>query len=185
MTAYFAWEAALLLWIQNHLRVPVLTPIMTAVTHLGDHGLFWILLTVFLLILPKTRKAGLASALALIFSLIINNIILKNAIARVRPYELIQGLELIVTRATDYSFPSGHTGASFASALAMFPDIPRPWNIVLVILASVIAFSRLFVGIHYPTDVLGGLVTGMLAAWLARLLLPRLCTLFTKKEGSK
>lgn len=174
MTAYFLWEASLLLWIQNVMRNPVLDPLMKTITHLGDAGIFWILLTLVLLIFPKTRRIGAYSALALLGSLLINNIILKNLVGRTRPYELIEGLELMVNRAHDASFPSGHTGASIASASSMFPELPRKWGVALLILAVLIAFSRLYVGIHFPTDVLGGFVTGWLAAFAARKILPRL-----------
>lgn len=172
MTAYFPWEAEILLWIQNNLRNPVLDPVMKTITHLGDGGAVWILLTLVLLIFPKTRRAGMFSAMAMIGSLLINNIVLKNLFARTRPYELIEGLKLIISPAWDYSFPSGHTGTSIASAVSMAPELPRRWAVLLLILAVVIAFSRLYVGVHFPTDVLGGLVTGLAAAWTARRLLP-------------
>ena len=180
-------DSALLLYIQENLRSPLLTPFMKGVTALGNGGIFWIILTVLLLLFPRTRKAGLTSALALLFSLLINNIALKNLVARTRPYEVIPGLTLLVARARDYSFPSGHTGASVASAWAMARDLPRPWNVLLVILACVIAFSRLYVGIHYPTDVLGGFLTGFLAAALARRLEPVLEARWKKrpKNGKK
>ena len=170
----FAWDGNFLLWLQENLRNPVLNPALKAVTHLGDHGLFWILLTLVLLCFPKTRKAGCLSALAMLGSFLINNLCLKLLFARVRPYEVVQGLELIVGRAPDFSFPSGHSGVSFASAWAMHREIPRPWNLLLILLAALIAFSRLYVGIHYPTDVIAGTLTGLLsgaiAIWLYDLL---------------
>ena len=131
------------------------------ITHLGDAGIFWILLTVAMLCFKQTRKAGIYSACALILSLIVNNIILKNLVGRVRPYELVEGLQCIVGPAHDASFPSGHTGASFASAVAIYKQIPKKFAVFFIVLASLIAISRLYVGIHYPTDVLGGLVTGI------------------------
>ena len=136
-------DGGLLLWIQENLRNPVLTPVMRAVTALGNYGIFWIALTLFLLIFPKTRKAGILSAIALTGSLLINNILLKPLVARIRPYEVIQGLELLVAKEHDFSFPSGHAGASFASAWALRRELPRPWSVLLLILAVVMTTTAI------------------------------------------
>lgn len=154
-------DAQLLLFIQEHIRNTVCDVFFRGITHLGDAGIFWILLTIALLCFRRTRRAGVYSACALMASLIVNNLILKNLVGRVRPYELVEGLQCIVGPARDASFPSGHTGASFASAIAIYRQLPRKLAVFFIVLASLIAFSRLYVGIHYPTDVLGGLVTGI------------------------
>lgn len=154
-------DAQLLLFIQEHIRNTVCDVFFRGITHLGDAGIFWILLTIALLCFRRTRRAGVYSACALMASLIVNNLILKNLVGRVRPYELVEGLQCIVGPARDASFPSGHTGASFASAVAIYRQLPRKLAVFFIVLASLIAFSRLYVGIHYPTDVLGGLVTGI------------------------
>lgn len=154
-------DAQLLLFIQEHIRNTVCDVFFRGITHLGDAGIFWILLTIALLCFRRTRRAGVYSACALMASLIVNNLILKNLMGRVRPYELVEGLQCIVGPARDASFPSGHTGASFASAVAIYRHLPRKLAVFFIVLASLIAFSRLYVGIHYPTDVLGGLVTGI------------------------
>lgn len=138
------------------------------ITHLGDFGIFWILLTIVLLIPKKTRKAGLASALALIIGTLITNVAIKNVVARIRPYEVIQELELMIEKQKDFSFPSGHTCASFASAFAIYKCkevFPKKWRIAAMVLATLIALSRLYVGVHYPTDVLGGLIVGLFSGW--------------------
>ncbi|MCD7882412.1 MAG: phosphatase PAP2 family protein [Lachnospiraceae bacterium] len=160
-------EETILLYIQDYIRNPILDPIFIAITHLGDKGIFWIILTVILLSIKKTRTAGICSACALLGSFLINNLLLKNLFNRIRPYEVIEGLTCLIQPATDASFPSGHTGASFASAVAICRQVPRKYGILLLVLASLIAFSRLYVGIHYPTDVLGGLVTGIALGILA------------------
>ena len=157
----FDIDGQILIFIQEHVRNAVCDALFRGITHLGDAGIFWILLTVALLCFRQTRKAGIYSACALTASLIVNNLILKNLVGRIRPYELVEGLQCIVPPALDSSFPSGHTGASFASAVSVYRQIPRKYAVVLIVLASLIAFSRLYVGIHYPTDVLGGLVTGI------------------------
>ncbi|MDD6212548.1 MAG: phosphatase PAP2 family protein [Clostridiales bacterium] len=168
MTFFFQWEEMVLLWIQENLRNEILTPIMKFITSLGNGGMIWILLTVILLIIPKTRRIGCMSAAALICSLLINNLLLKNLVARVRPYELIQNLTLLTSPAHDYSFPSGHTGSSLAAGWVMFRELPKKYGLFFLILALVIAFSRLYVGIHFPTDVLAGLLTGLLCGELGR-----------------
>lgn len=157
----FYIDGQILLFIQEHIRNTLCDVFFKNITHLGDAGIFWILLTIVLLCFKQTRKAGIYSACGLILSLIVNNLILKNLIGRVRPYELVEGLNCIVGPAHDASFPSGHTGASFASAVSIYKQIPKKFAIFFIVLASLIAFSRLYVGIHYPTDVLGGLVTGI------------------------
>lgn len=154
-------DGQILLFIQEHLRNAVCDVLFKGITHLGDSGIFWILLTIVLLCFKQTRRAGIYSACALTASLIVNNLILKNLVGRIRPYEVVEGLQCIVAPAWDASFPSGHTGASFASAVSICRQIPKKFAVFFIVLASLIAFSRLYVGIHYPTDVLGGLVTGI------------------------
>ena len=161
-------DGQILLFIQEHIRNAVGDVFFGGITHLGDAGIFWIVLTLVLLCFKQTRRAGIFSASALLGSLIINNMLLKNLIGRVRPYEVVTGLQCIVAPAVDASFPSGHTGASFASAVSMYGELPKKYAVFLIILAALIAFSRLYVGIHYPTDVLGGLVTGVAIGLLAR-----------------
>ena len=158
----------ILLFIQNHIRQEWMDWFWKGITHLGDAGISWIILAILLLIPKRTRKAGIAAALALAVSALITNVALKNVIARTRPYEVIQGLHLMIEKQRDYSFPSGHTSASFAAAYAIYctkPVIPKKWGIAALVLATLIALSRLYVGVHYPTDVLGGLVVGLFSGW--------------------
>ena len=167
-------EGAILLWIQENLRMNLSTPVMKLLSLLGDAGIFWIVLTLCLLVFKKTRRAGICSAFALILSLLICNILLKNTVARIRPYEMVEGLTILVKKPTDYSFPSGHSSAAFASATALLASLPgknrRRWGILLLILAALIAFSRLYVGVHYPTDVLCGILIGILCGYCGRLI---------------
>lgn len=154
-------DGNILLFIQEHIRNGFLDVIFPNLTHLGDAGIFWMILTVVLLCFKKTRRAGIYSAIALVVMLLFNNLFLKPLINRTRPYEVIQGLILIGKPATDPSFPSGHTCASFASCTAICKRVPKYISIPAFILAALIAFSRLYIGIHYPTDVLGGLIIGV------------------------
>ncbi|MBQ6348659.1 MAG: phosphatase PAP2 family protein [Clostridia bacterium] len=174
------FEGSILLWIQNNLRSGFLDPIMKAITMLGDKGLIWILITLALLIARRTRKLGVMCAASMVFGLIVTNLIIKNWAARIRPYEMVQGLNCIVPLAKDWSFPSGHTTNSLACAWVLFRKAPRKFGVPALILAVLIAFSRLYVGIHYPTDVLGGAVIGLGSACLAMLLVPRLEKRFPK-----
>lgn len=175
-------EGDILLFIQEHIRNSICDPIFKGITHLGDAGIFWIILTIILLIFKKTRKAGLCSAIALVGSLVINNMILKPLINRTRPYEVVEGLICIADKANDPSFPSGHTGASFASAIALYKNLPKRYGIILIVLASLIAFSRLYIGIHYPTDVLGGIIIGIGLGLLGNRLGDMFYVRFCKKE---
>ncbi len=155
-------EANILLWIQENLRAEWLTPIVKFITTLGNAGILWILISLVLLILPKTRKIGLATSLSLIFDLLAVNILIKRIVARVRPYEVIEGLTSLIGPQSDFSFPSGHTAASFAFATVILIFAPKKYSLPTLVLAFLIAFSRLYLGVHYPTDVLGGIVIGAL-----------------------
>lgn len=168
-----SWEAGILAWIQTALRSDLFDPVVTFFTHLGDSGLLFVVLTLLLLAFPKTRKAGLACALGLLCSLVFTNLILKNLFQRARPWESFEFLQnLVVER--DTSFPSGHTSAAFAFALAFWRGAERQWRWAkagVLILAVLMALSRLYVGAHYPTDVLAGFLVGDLAGlcgwWLS------------------
>lgn len=166
----FEIDRDILLYVQDHWRTGILDGFFKAVTHLGDAGIFWILLTLVLLCFKKTRKAGFFSAGALAGSVLLNNVILKNAIGRIRPYELIPELKLIIARAKDASFPSGHTAASFASCIAIVPNVKKRYGIPLIIMACLIAFSRVYVGIHYPSDILGGFLSGLFLGIMANVI---------------
>ena len=158
-------ELKILDWFQT-LHTPVLDKFMTSVTKLGNAGIFWIILTVLFLLIPKMRKTGVVMAAALIIDLLLCNVLLKNLVARTRPYDVNTGIQLLVAKLRDYSFPSGHTAASFASASALyFAGEKKLWKPALV-LACLIAVSRLYLYVHYPTDVLGGVVIGIIAGYL-------------------
>ena len=181
MDAVFQFDSSILLWIQDSVRGGFLTPVMTVITHLGDKGIFWILLTLALLIVRKTRPLGVLCAVSMVIGLIVTNLIIKNWVARIRPYELVHGLECIVAKADDFSFPSGHTTNSLACAWVLFRRAPKKWGVPALVLAILIALSRLYVGIHYPTDVLGGAVIGIGSACLALWLVPVLEKRFPKQ----
>lgn len=121
-------DGEILLLIQRYLRTDMLTPFMKSVTFLGNGGWFWILCAVVLLAVPKTRKTGYAAALSLIFGAIVTNLLLKNIVARPRPFAEIEALIPMITKPKDFSFPSGHTTASFAVALVMLRMLPKKFG---------------------------------------------------------
>lgn len=145
------------------IHTPLLDKILAFITSLGNAGIIWIVLAVVLLILPKTRKTGIIVAAALLMDLILCNLILKNLVARVRPYDVNTAIAILIKKPLDFSFPSGHTAASFAAMTALFlAKMKKAW-IAALVLAVMIAFSRLYFYVHYPTDVLGGAVVGILS----------------------
>lgn len=146
-------------------RTPAGDWIIPLLTKLGDKGILWILLAASLLLIPKTRKTGLILTAALCVDLILCNGILKNLFARIRPYDVNPSIRLLIAKPSDFSFPSGHTAASFTAAAALyFAGEKKMWKPVLV-LAVIIAFSRLYLYVHYPTDILGGAVVGIAAGY--------------------
>lgn len=173
-------DGNILLFIQEFLRNPVMTPVMKFITTLGNGGIIWILLTVLLLAVPKTRRVGCMLTAALLGTLLINNIILKNLVARTRPYEVIEGLTYLVKKPTDLSFPSGHAGSSFAAACIMFRRLPGRYGVPALVLAILISLSRLYVGVHYPSDVLFGVISGIAISYAAEMTVERLN--FTKRK---
>ena len=158
-------ELKILDWFQT-LHTPVLDKFMTSVTKLGNAGIFWIILTVLFLLIPKMRKTGVVMAAALIIDLLLCNVLLKNLVARTRPYDVNTGIQLLVAKLRDYSFPSGHTAASFASVTALYLSGERRIWIIALVISCLIAVSRLYLYVHYPTDVLGGIIFGCLSGWI-------------------
>jgi len=154
-------DGEILLFIQDTVRNPVLDPIVKTITTLGNAGILWIILTVLLLIPKKTRRVGVISACALLASLLVNNILVKNLVARVRPYNALEGLIPIVAKPSEFSFPSGHAASSFASASVCYRKLRGKYGVLAVLAAVLISLSRLYVGVHYPTDVLAGIISGV------------------------
>ena len=156
-------EIHILDMIQN-LRTPIGDVVVPLITRLGDAGIIWIILTVLLLIIPKTRKTGVIMMAALLVDVLLCNVFIKNLVARTRPFDV--NTALLVAKPRDYSFPSGHTAASFASVTALYlVGEKKMWKAALV-LAVLIALSRLYLYVHYPTDIIGGVVFGSLSGYL-------------------
>ena len=162
------------------LKNEYLDKIMVFFTLLGENGFLWIVLALILLSVKKTRKIGACVALALVLDLLLVNITIKPLVARARPFVLKSDIELLINAPRDFSFPSGHTAASFAAAVSVFL-FNKKWGSVLLGVAAIIAFSRLYLYVHYPTDVLGGILCGLLVAIIAYYILEKA----TKDVGPK
>lgn len=168
------FDLGILNFLYEHVRCPFLNGFFSLITHLGDAGIFWIALAIVLIIFKKTRKTGLAMGCALILGLIFCNLTIKPLVARIRPYDLMAlrgtDINILISKApTDFSFPSGHTVASFEGASVLF-IANKKWGIPALVLASLIAFSRLYLFVHYPTDVFAGLLMGILFGILGYLI---------------
>ncbi|MBO5372212.1 MAG: phosphatase PAP2 family protein [Lachnospiraceae bacterium] len=160
-------EGNILLWIQEYVRADWLNPIVNFITNLGNAGWFWLLLLAAMLFFKKTRKTGITGLIAMLIGFIITNVCLKNLVARVRPYEVIEGLEYITKTPSDWSFPSGHSTASMAASVVLFCKLPKKYGVPVLVLGILISLSRLYVGVHYPTDVIVGMLVGWFGAFMA------------------
>lgn len=166
-------EIKILDWIQNF-RTPIGDVVMKFISALGNVGIIWILLAIILLLNPKRRKSGVIVALALCLNAILCNLILKNLFCRIRPCDVNTAIQLLIARPNDFSFPSGHTAASFASVSALYlAGEKRLWKSALL-LAVLIAFSRMYLYVHYPTDILGGIVIGIISGYIGDWLVGKL-----------
>lgn len=168
LSALTSFDFAVLDWIRQNLSTPLLDDLMVAVTRLGDAGMIWIVLALFLCFFRKTRGCGILMLLGLILSVLIGNGLLKNLIQRDRPCWIRDMTDLLVAVPTDFSFPSGHTMSSFVSATVLLRCDKRI-GIPALVLAFLVAFSRLYLFVHFPSDILGGMLLGVMigsAVWL-------------------
>ena len=150
----------------QNIRTPVGDAVMCFITRLGDAGMVWILLAVILLVIPKTRKSGIVLMTALCVDLVLCNGILKNLFARIRPCDINTQVHLLIARPDEFSFPSGHTAASFTAVAALYLSGEKKLWKPAFMLACLIAFSRLYLYVHYPTDIAGGILLGTLMGYV-------------------
>lgn len=166
------WEFDWLYALQQ-IHNPVLDKVMVFLSMIGEAGIVWIILAIVLLIMKRTRRCGAQMAVAMLLAFIIGNLILKNVIARDRPCWIDPTVALLVKNPTDFSFPSGHSMNGFAAAVTIL-FYNRRWGIVAIVLAALIAFSRLYNFVHFPTDVFIGIVIGSVVACVTNVLFARL-----------
>ena len=160
-----SFDLPILDWIQANLANPVLDFLMPWITLLGDAGIFWMICAGVMLFTKKYRRIGIGMAIAMAMGLLVCNIILKPAVARIRPYDMQEQLgvtiNLLIEKQHDFSFPSGHTIASFEACTVILLG-SKKLGIPAVLLAILIAFSRLYLYVHYPTDVIASVILGTL-----------------------
>ena len=184
-----SFDLPILEWIAANLKCGFLDAVMPLITLLGDAGIFWILCSVVMILIPKTRKTGLSMGISLLIGLLVCNVTLKPLVGRIRPYDyqmqhFQKEIILLVEGLHDYSFPSGHTIASFEAATALLIG-NKKLGIPALILAVLIAFSRLYLYVHYPTDVLASIVLGIGIAFLGTFLVKKGFSLWeTRKQAA-
>ena len=170
-----SFDLPILDWIAANLWCPFLDTVMPIITMFGDGGIFWIAISVVLILTKKHRRTGLGMGFALAMGLLVCNIILKPGVARIRPYDFqmeyfFKEIQLIAGGMHDFSFPSGHTIASFEACTALMLG-NKKFGIPATVLAVLVAFSRLYLYLHYPTDVIAsiilGTIFGIIGYWLA------------------
>lgn len=167
-------ELEILYAIQS-IRNPFLDSIMIFFSKSGNRGMIWIAIGLTFLCMEKYRKCGVILLLSLLASVVLGNVLLKHLVARERPCWINQNILLLIANPRDYSFPSGHTFSSFAAAAAIFFN-HRDMGWIAFALAGMIAFSRLYLFVHYPTDVIGGVIFGIATAYV----ITRICNCYLK-----
>lgn len=181
-----SFDLPILDWIQANLTSPLGDKIWSIITLFGDDGIFWIALAVILLFSPKTRKTGLGMGIAMALGLLVCNIILKPTVGRPRPYDYQEELgviiPLITKRMHDFSFPSGHTIASFEASVVILLNHKKA-GIAALVLAFLIAFSRLYLYVHYPTDVIVSIFLGTAFAFLGNFLSGKVMNRLPQRKG--
>ncbi len=181
------FDLPILEWISLNLWCPFLDTVMPAITLLGDAGIFWIALAALCLFFPKYRKMGLSMGISLLIGVLLCNVTLKPLVGRIRPYDyqwevFRKEIPLLIAAQHDFSFPSGHTIASFEAAVAITLH-SKKLGIPALVLASLIAFSRLYLYVHYPTDVLASVILGTGIAFLGTWLVNKGYTVYENKKN--
>ena len=183
---FFEWiqgvDLSAVRFVREFLSCSFLDFLMPIVTLIGEGGILWIAITLLLLIFKKTRKTGFVMALALIFGLLVGNLTLKPLIARPRPYSIDTDVYLLIDGLSDYSFPSGHTLACFEGAVSLLLCKCKKTGTLALIAAFVVAFSRVYLYVHYPTDVIVGAILGTLFACISFFIVKKL---YQRAEKSK
>ena len=166
MNLFAEYELGVLSAIQS-LKCGFLDAVVPPISFLGNAGIIWIAASLALMCFKKTRRMGVTVAAALIISLVLNNFALKNIVARARPFQIDPSIELLISPPGEYSFPSGHTLTGFAAATAMFYYRPRIFGAAAFALSAILGFTRLYLRVHFLSDVIGGAITGVFFGFLA------------------
>ena len=156
------FEFSILYLIQS-LRTPAFDQVVLFITSLANY--VWIILIIWLLLNKPTRKLGIILAVAMILQYLINGGILKHLFARVRPCNVDTTVDLLIKRPKGFSFPSGHSAAAFCAVGVLYGAKIKKLFWPVLVLAYLIAFSRLYLYVHFPTDVLAGALCGFLIGY--------------------
>lgn len=166
-------DESMLRWIAENLRANWADPLMMFYTSLGNGGWIFIALSVVLVLFHVTRRAGATSLTALLLGFLVTNLTVKPLVGRLRPWVVMEDFAVLLTSSDLNSFPSGHTCAAFAFAVSLCAVLPQKWaKAAALIAAALMGFSRLYVGVHFPFDVLAGAIIGaacgLIAVWINR-----------------
>ena len=154
------FDFSILRFIQEHMRCVFLDFLMPIITLFGEYGIWWISVALLFMIIRSRRKCGATMAVGLIMCGVIGNILLKNIVGRDRPCWIDKSVGLLINVPHDYSFPSGHTMLCFTSAVILaFYD--KKLGIPALILSAAVGFSRMYLYVHFPPDVLAGMLIGI------------------------
>ncbi|MEG0614254.1 MAG: phosphatase PAP2 family protein [Oscillospiraceae bacterium] len=159
--------------IQDFLTTPIMDKIMIFFTNLGEYGAIWFVIALILMIPKKNRKCSLLILISVAVGFIFGNVVLKSAIGRIRPCNLNLDFPMLIPRPTGFSCPSGHSISSFAAATAIFIHY-KPFGNAAFIVAFLIAFSRMYLYVHYPSDIIFGSILGIIVAILMSLIMNKI-----------
>ncbi len=177
MGAIQTLDERILWWIAEHLRVSWLNGPVVRFSTLGNAGLLFIAVTLVLLVFKRTRRMGVHTAAGLIVDVLAVNVTIKPLVSRARPWLVMEGFQTLTRSSDPNSFPSGHTCAAFAFAAAIWVATPnKKIRAAALIVAVLMGLSRLYVGVHFPSDVLAGMVIGSLCGLLGGFLARRVLT---------
>ncbi len=165
--AIYNFDHSILLFIQENLRFEPMTTLMQIISKSVNVGAMWVILGLVFLCFKRTRVAGAVMLSSLAVGLLINNVIIKGTFNRTRPYDTYSDLVTLIKKPADSSFASGHTTASFAAATALAPFLTKPLAVFVIFYAFLVGYSRLYLGVHYPTDVFFGCIIGITAGLLS------------------
>ncbi len=162
-----ALDRSIIFAVQDTVVTPWLTPFMEMVSFIGEYGFVWIIIGLGLCYTKKYRRTGMALLLGLIIMMLLGNIVIKNLVMRARPCVDYIGVSVLAVPPDTYSFPSGHSFSSFTAAAIITTAHKKLWSVLAFGLAFIIAFSRIYLFVHYPSDVFAGLVFGLLLGFVS------------------